>query len=530
MLRIAAGALVFLTACAQSHVEDPTPLAEHEKYLEPYLNDLVSYRDNPIARRFISLANLVDVVPTWLEDLFVPLFIPDSTLKLALKFEVPLPDPTGIFPGITPGIAHLEVDSVSINNLDEFKKLKPAKFQDNTRFTWAGQVEWKESKTTTLQLEAKLVIFKYLTVRANVAVTVKDPAIDFAAVVAFDREKMCDVWGHVLESSGQCALWPLFVNADDGVSGVNFTSLILHASDFVVDKLELGGPLPFGLGDKLEEFLIQAIESKKPDMLSHLSDSVSEQARQLSNAGLLTELPLFHEYYPCSIDEITPKHVDASTVCFTNNAAFAMKWGYANCPTHQVSQSSRTFPIDQHECMHVLDIWPDAKEGQVLRAQLEAIAGMHEIVDPALRYVPNSNVAAFRCDGSTFIYKCELVSVAPEDPSVPVPASQLCLLNHGGYVMHYDAQDQRTGKWIGQSDSYPIEQTRCSDLSTLDDVQAGDEFQIKAHAVLGQDVQTDRTVVYQAGGPKVTFECSGGTWTMKCKLLAKSDALVNIVV
>merc|ERR1712048_678010 len=205
---------------------------------------------------------------------------------------------------------------------------------------------------------------------------------------------MCDVWGHVLESSLNCAAWPLFVQPEDKVSGVNFTSMVLHASDFTLDDMKIDG-LPFGLGDKVSAFLNKVITDKKPDILAHISDSVSEQARQASTSGMLAELPLLHKYYPCSIDELKPKHVDVSTVCFTNNAAFAMKWGYANCPTHEVSQSTKAFPVDTHKCMHVSDLWPDAKDGQILRTQVEAIAGIHEIIDPALRYKPNSNIASF---------------------------------------------------------------------------------------------------------------------------------------
>merc|ERR1712070_1348352 len=205
------------------------------------------------------------------------------------------------------------------------------------------------------------------------------------------------------------------------------------------------------------------LEEKKPEILANLTTSVSEAARAAANEGILLEIPAIQKYYPCDMDAVVPVP-EVSTVCFTNNAAFAMKWGYANCPTHEVSQSSEPFPINQHKCMHVKDIWSDAKEGQVLRAQVEAIAGIHEIIDPALRYVPDSNVAAFQCDGTTLVYKCKLVSVVPEDPSAGVEASKICLLNHGGYVMHYDAQNQRTG-WMGHSKDYPIDKTVCTDLA-----------------------------------------------------------------
>jgi hypothetical protein len=289
-----------------------------------------------------------------------------------------------------------------------------------------------------------------------------------------------------------------------------------------LEQLDIGG-LPFGLGDKVSAWLKRMVEQEKPKILEHLSDSVSQAAQKAATIGMLKELPAVHKYYPCSIDELAPKHVDVSTVCFTNNAAFAMKWGAANCPTHEVSQDSEPFPIDQHKCMHVTDFWSDAKEGHVLRAQVEAIAGIHEIIDPALRYVPNSNFAAFQCDGTTLLYKCKLVSVVPEDPSAAVEASKICVLNHGGYVMHYDAQNQRTGAWIGHSKDYPIDQTVCTDLASLADSKEGDNFNVVGHADGGKDAQTDRSVVFKADAPTVTFECTGTTLSIKCKALAGAE-------
>jgi len=356
-------------------------------------------------------------------------------------------------------------------------------------------------------------------VDVNLTFTVNDPAVDFAAIVAFDREKMCGVWGHVLQSSLGCAVWPLFVNTDTGVSGVNFSHLVLHASDFSLESLDIGG-LPFDLGDKVSKFISKAIEDKKPSILENMSGSVSEQARKAGNVGMLAELPAFHRYYPCSIDELEPKHVDVSTVCFTNRAAFAMNWGYANCPTHKVSHSSKTFPVGQTQCMRVQDIWSDAKEGQVLRSQVEAIAGLHEIIDPALVYKPNSNVAAFECTGTTLIYKCKLISVAPEDASKATPASTICLLNRGGYTMHFDAQDQRTGEWIGRSNDFPLGQKQCTELNAMNEIQEGDEFKIVAHANGGKDAKADRSVVFQNNGPTVTYECSGTTLSIECKLFS----------
>jgi hypothetical protein len=151
------------------------------------------------------------------------------------------------------------------------------------------------------------------------------------------------------------------------------------------------------------------------------------------------------------------------------------------------------------------------------------LAGIHEIIDPALRYVPNSNVAAFQCDGTTLLYECKLVSVVPEDPSTGVEASKICLLNHGGYVMHYDAQNPRTGDWMGHSKDYPIDKTVCTDLASLEDSKEGDTFNVVAHADGGKDADADRSVVFKADAPTVTFECTGTTMSIKCKALAGAE-------
>jgi len=197
-----------------------------------------------------------------------------------------------------------------------------------------------------------------------------------------------------------------------------------------------------------------------------------------------------------------------------------MKWGYSNCPTHQRAIASEPYPIDQTRCRDVTDIWPDAQPGQIFRATSEAILGIHEVIDPAIKYVPNSNAAAFQCDGVTVAYHCNFVSSAPIDPSAAAPASRVCVLNHAGFVLHYDVQDQRSGAFHGKTEDYPINQKRCIDLSEVEGIHEGDEFKTSVHAVLGATKEADRVVRYEAAGPDVTFECRGTTLIYSCKLIA----------
>lgn len=305
-MRLVVAIVAFLFVVAPSQVlQDDTPLSEAEQYLAPYEEQLVSYRDNPIAKRFIALANLVDVVPTWLMDAFVPLIIPDSTLRMPMNLQLPIPFPVAGIHGIDPAIAHLEVSHVSINKLNEFKKLKPIKFQENSRYTWEGHMIWEEGTATTLQVGVKFVINQKFSFPVNVTMTVTSPGVDFGMIVAFDREKMCDVWGHVLQSSEGCAAHALFMDAEKGISGMKLSELTLHASDFSLDDVQVPS-LPFGLDKRIVGLIQELLDAKKSEILKNMETSVSKAALEGFNAGQLLEIPLIQQYYPCDMDAVAP--------------------------------------------------------------------------------------------------------------------------------------------------------------------------------------------------------------------------------
>lgn len=522
--------LAILLALCQSGslvygADDETPLAEHERFLEPYVDDLVSFRDNEIAKRFITLSNLVDVVPTWLIDLFVPLVIPDSTLNLDVNVKLPIPG-FGKFPGVPPGLAHLEINHLSINKLDEFKKLKPIKYMDNTRYTWAGNITWKESAQTNVELGARLVVAGAFSVGVNLSLTLQEPALDFALVMGLDRAKMCEVWGHVLQSSVGCAVHPMFASKKDRVSGVKLSSLGIKAADFTLDSIKVK-PLPGGMSRRVEQMLQQFIVGQKSYILSHMSDQVSGFALGAINTGLYQEIQAIHKFFPCERAVVAPVP-KVSRVCFVNNAAFVMKWGYANCPVHDVSVPTKPFAIGQNECVDVKDVWPTVQQGDVLRATTEAVAGMHEIIDPSIEFQPDSNTATYQCDGTTLMYKCSLVSVAPIDPVAPIPASKICVLNHAAFVLNFDAQNLRTEGWMGKSRNLPVTDKHCLDLKDTVDVKEGDAFQTKIHAVAGKNYQPRRVVEYSADGFEVTFSCRGTTLNFKCEVIDSVPRKSNV--
>ena len=212
--------------------------------------------------------------------------------------------------------------------------------------------------------------------------------------------------------------------------------------------------------------------------------------------------------------------INVSRVCFANNGGYDLKWKYHNCPAHLVSSETPGYPIDQRKCMDVKDVFPDAVEGQVLRVASQAVAGIHEIIDPSMRYVPNSNSAGFECSGTTLDYHCDFLSVAPVDPSHLPQVSEVCVINHAGFVMYFDEQNVRTQSWMAHTGNYPIDQTRCIDLGSTDGAQEGDKFQTRVHAVAGKTRLAHRHVEYRNNHLKATFQCTGTTLNYDCSLLA----------
>jgi len=223
----------------------------------------------------------------------------------------------------------------------------------------------------------------------------------------------------------------------------------------------------------------------------------------------------------CEADpQLSPADIlNVSRVCISNNAAFVLKWLSQDCPAHFVSASTKGYDVDQSRCIDMTEAFPDAVEGDILRVETHAVAGLHHIIEPALRYVPNSNAAGFECSGTTLDYHCDLVSVAPIDPSVMPQVSQVCIMNHAGFVMWYEVENQRTGSWVDHTKHYPINQKKCINLANTDGIMEGDEFKTKVHAIAGKKNYVDRDLVYSDNGLTATYDCKGTTLNYHCRLL-----------
>lgn len=492
------------------------PLRENEKYLEGYLDELLDYRENPVAKRYIMLANLVDALPTWIEDLFIPVLIPDSSLTVPLNLdqEIVIPIDGGEID------MHWHFDDLVFEGLKSFRTFRPLKLLEDGRFTWAGQIDLSElsAHTSATLLDWDLT--------ANIAAKLVNPSLTFEVVIAFNRTRLCGVWGDVLKSSLACASWALANHEEYGISGANVTSLQLNIDDIDLHFNFTGGSFGQDWDDEFASNLEGAFNEQKSNILGNLSTVYSEQGREFANNFLLHQVATMHRESPCTpetVDRHVYPSVNVSRVCVSNNGGYSLKWNYHNCPTHAVSSQTPSFPIDQSRCMDVTQVWPDAVEGQILRVSTEAIAGLHEIIDPPLRYVPDSNAAGFQCSGTTLDYKCNFLSVAPIDPAEHPHVSKVCILNHAGFVMWYEGKNIRTGDWVAQTDHYPINQKKCITMGQTNNAQEGDVFEFKTHAVWGKKQDVDRLVQYSDNGLTATYECRGTTLNYKCHLMVGSD-------
>jgi hypothetical protein len=336
-------------------LEDPTPLSDLEWYLEPYLKELVQYRDNPVLQKYISFANLVDALPTWIEN-FIIRILGFSTVTIPVNVDIPFKVP---IPGPIPLPGHFTIKTVTINDLNKFKTLKPIKLMPDTKFTWGGHISMKK---TTISVDTELVVMGK-SVNATFTLPLAKPDLQYSLIVAFNRTRLCDLWGEAMESSTSCRVWPLFVDEAAGISGFNLTSFNISVSDFdfQIDVHGLGD-----LDDELKKELATVVEMMKPGIIAALPGPVSEGIKSRANTWAVGGVADMHRKSPCSVDTLRPA-INVSQVCFLNNANFKMKWAFHNCPAHLVSHQTEAYPKKHYECRNVQDLFPDIVPGQIIR-------------------------------------------------------------------------------------------------------------------------------------------------------------------
>lgn len=466
------------------------------------------------------LANLVDILPTWLIDDVIPLVLPGSSLTVPIAghswfhpFDKPIRPSIPLGPFNVPLPVTFEVEDIAVADLNKFTALKPLKLLDSSRFTWAGSIASQEMAIT---LPLKLSVLGYK-IGVTVKMDVSQIAIDYTAIIAFNRTRTCEVWGKVMQSSATCAVWPMSHHESAGVSGLNITDLRVNVTDFTFGMDVTGiGPL----NTYLQEFLTAFLQKEKPNIISNLPGKLSVAIRNMANLGALHGLPAFQEKYPCISPTVAGQNAtDVSRICISNNGGYALKWKSHNCPAHLTSEYTPAYAIDQSKCMDMKTVFPDVVEGQILRAGTLAIAGLHEIIDPPMRYVPDSNVAGFECSGTTLTMNCKLVSVAPVDPSTLPEVERVCIMNHAGFVMYYEVQNSKSHQAVATSSRYPIDVMKCTDLSATSGVKDGDILQMNVHAIAGKTEGADRMVQFKKNNMAATFECTGTTLDYSCKLM-----------
>lgn len=493
---------------APTPLEDPTPLSDSEWYLEPYLGELVQYRDNPVLEKYIAIANLVDALPTWIENLIFRIILPHSTLTIPVNDVIPLKIPIGNLSIPLPG--HFTIKTVTLTDLNKFKTLEPIKLMPDTKFTYGGHISMKK---TTISVETELVVMGKV-VTATFTLPLAKPDLQYSLIAAFDRTRLCDLWGEVMESSPSCAVWPMFVDEAAGISGFNLTSFTFSVSDFdfQIDVHGLGG-----MDDELKQELATVMDMMRPGIIANLPGFISASIRSQANIWAVGGIADMHRKSPCSIDTLRPA-INVSQVCFLNNAGLHLKWAFHNCPAHQVSHQTDPYPRQLYECRNVRDLFPDIVPGQIIRVATEAVHGFHDLVGPAFRFQPEAASGGFECDGSTHKYNCEFVSVAPVDADKLPEVENVCVVNHGSFVMNFEVRDVQTGK-TAASEKYHVNHKQCVDLG--DAATEGSELQVFVDAVGGLDVEGNRHVAYKKNGYTATYQCKGTKKDYRCNLLVE---------
>ena len=97
-------------------------------------------------------------------------------------------------------------------------------------------------------------------------------------------------------------------------------------------------------------------------------------------------------------------------------------------------------------------------------------------------------------------------------------ANKVCIANQAGFVMDWWMEDLITGTEGADSPSYPIDQTKCMDIS-VNNLHEGDFLEVYIHAHLGATKTASSAIIYQSS-PAITasFTCKGTTFNYSCNL------------
>jgi len=351
-------------------------------------------------------------------------------------------------------------------------------------------------------------------------------SIYFSSVIAFNRTRLCSVWGSTIRSSLGCAVSALANHEELGISGVNITQFKMELDNFDF-SLDVTGMYPASLNAQLKQILEGAIATAKPAILANLPTTISQTLRVTANKGLQQSILDMQRNVPCE-KSLPAAAFNVSRVCVTNNGLDELRLNLQDCPAHFVSKDTLPFRTNTKKCMDVTHKISFASADEILRVGTQAILGVHEIIGPNFQYAPDSNAAGFECSGFSELYECKFISIAPINPSILPQVSQVCVINHADFLLNFFEQNQRTGSKGQKTKDYIIGEKVCIDLGATSEVMEGDVFQIKVNAVLGFDKAVDRNVEYRNNGLSVAFVCKGVGVDYSCSLLGatKDDELL----
>ena len=97
-------------------------------------------------------------------------------------------------------------------------------------------------------------------------------------------------------------------------------------------------------------------------------------------------------------------------------------------------------------------------------------------------------------------------------------AKRVCVNNNAAFNLHWKFVNQNSGNESPDSGSYPINQSRCLDITNVPNVNNGDFLNVKVSAIAGLTKNLDTGVIYDPNAGTAVYQCSGATLTYSCKL------------
>eukprot|EP00928_Gymnodinium_smaydae_P085033 TRINITY_DN6832_c3_g1_i1.p1 TRINITY_DN6832_c3_g1~~TRINITY_DN6832_c3_g1_i1.p1 ORF type:complete len:658 (-),score=164.57 TRINITY_DN6832_c3_g1_i1:135-2108(-) len=502
------------------------PILDKELYLVPHLNEILPFQESKIAKQFVFLLKLVDLIPAWLANIFTPLVLPGGD-SITINIDQEVDTSIHVGPLSIPTPMSLWILSAQVQNLNELTVLRPLSLVQGGSFSFEGHLAMKRVKVI---VEAKLTVL-LSKMDVTITVDVAKPSIAYMFIIAFQKQRICEAFGETMLGGLGCAMYPFFTKEaegalwwkKEGVSGFRIEDFNLTMDDFNLNIDIKGGTL-IGMGvRKVVEDLEKKLNDDKATIYKWLQDEKNKiLVEDFMNSFIAKNLLDLQRNAgrQCILDTFKKISPNVSRVCINNNAGFGLKWDYQECSSFTKSQATPVYPAAKTTCIDVQSYLPYAKPGGILRTQTMPVLGVVQMPDPPLTYVPDSNSAGFECAGSTLLYSCKYMSLVPVNPLILPEAQKFCVVNQAGFAMYTDAVDLRTWLWAGRSYTYSYSQKYCGDFGTTQKVMEGDQFRVQVQAIGGNLERTNREVIYKINGLTVTYVCRGSTTKYSCDILA----------